>query len=93
VVTINSSTGLVARNVEYFALAHASRFVRPGARRIASSTDVNGLQSVAFVNADDTSKALIVLNTGTGSRTFSVHDGPSWFRYALPAGSVVTFSW
>lgn len=93
VVTINATTGIVTRNAEYFALAHASKFVRPGARRIASSTDVNGLQSVAFQNADDASKELIVLNTGTVARGFAVHDGSSWFRYTLPAASVVTFSW
>src|SRR5207244_4147395 len=34
VVTINSASGGVTRNVEYYALAHASRFVRPGARRV-----------------------------------------------------------
>lgn len=93
VVTINSSTGTVTRNVEYFALAHASKFVRPGAHRIASSTDVSGLHSVAFQNADDASNALIVLNTATMPRSFAVHTGASWFRYTLPAASVVTFSW
>ena len=93
VVTINSSTGIVTRNVEYFALAHASKFVRPGARRIASTSDVSGLQSVAFQNVDDASKALIVLNTGTTARAFAVHDGSAFFHYTLPAGSVVTFTW
>ena len=93
VVTINSTTGAVTRNVEYFALAHASKFVRPGARRIDSSTDENGLQSVAFQNADDGSKALIVLNTRDKRRSFAVHDGATWFRYTVAAGSVVTFSW
>ena len=48
VVTIDSRTGAVTRNLEYYALAHASRFVRPGARRIASTTDVAQLQSVAY---------------------------------------------
>jgi glucosylceramidase len=93
VVTINSSDGSVTRNVEYFALAHASKFVRPGARRIASTTDVNGLQTVAFQNAGDGSKALIVLNTGILPRQFAVHDGSSWFRYMLPGAAVVTFCW
>ncbi|HZI21932.1 MAG TPA: hypothetical protein VFD76_05430, partial [Gemmatimonadales bacterium] len=36
VVTIDSVSGAVTRNVEYYTLAHASRFVRPGAWRIAS---------------------------------------------------------
>lgn len=93
VVTIDPASGAYTRNVEYFALGHASRFVRPGAHRIASSTDVQGLQSVAFRNADDGSKALIVLNTATADRTFSVRWSGKSFRYTLPAGAVVTFSW
>jgi glucosylceramidase len=93
VVTINSSTGQVTRNVEYFALAHASRFVRPGARRIASSSDVAGLQSVAFRNADDASKVLIVLNGAALPRTFAVRSAGQAFTYLLPAGAVATFVW
>src|SRR6185436_19004010 len=53
VVTIDSATGAVTRNVEYYVLGHASRFVRPGAHRIESTTGVKGLESVAFQNADD----------------------------------------
>jgi glucosylceramidase len=93
VITINSVTGSVTRNVEYYALAHASQFVRPGARRIASTTDVGGLQSVAFKNADDGSKVLIVLNTATVEVSFSVHSGGKAIAYALPAGAVVTLCW
>src|SRR6266568_2470872 len=62
VVTITAASGAVTRNVEYYALAHASRFVRPGARRIASTSGIAGLESVAFRNSDDGSKALIVVN-------------------------------
>ena len=50
VVTIDTRSGAVTRNVEYYALAHASRFVRPGARRIASTAGVDGLENVAFRN-------------------------------------------
>jgi glucosylceramidase len=93
VITINSVTGAVTRNVEYYALAHASQFVRPGAHRIASSTNVGGLQSVAFKNADDGSKALIVLNTAPTEVTFAVHFSGKSIPYALPAGAVVTLRW
>jgi glucosylceramidase len=93
VITINSSTGAVTRNVEYYALAHASRFVRPGARRIASSTNVGGLQSVAFRNASDGSKVLIVLNTTALDVPFAIHDGRGAMQYTMQAGSVVTFRW
>ncbi|HVH66614.1 MAG TPA: glycoside hydrolase family 30 beta sandwich domain-containing protein [Gemmatimonadales bacterium] len=93
VVTIASTTGAVTRNVEYYALGHASRFVRPGARRIASTSDVDGLASVAFRNADDGSKALIVLNTTAADRAFAVTWAGRWLRYTLPAGAVVTLLW
>jgi len=93
VVTITSGSGAVTRNVEYYALAHASRFVRPGARRIASTSGVAGVQSVAFRNADDGSKALIVVNTAAQDRAFTVLWGNQSLRYTLPAGAVVTFVW
>jgi glucosylceramidase len=93
VITINSGTGFVTRNVEYYALAHASQFVRPGAHRIASTTNVGGLQSVAFKNADDGTKVLIVLNTATAEVSFAVHFGGQAILYALPAGAVVTIRW
>jgi len=93
VVTITSGSGAVTRNVEYYALAHASRFVRPGARRIASTSGVAGVESVAFRNADDGSKALIVVNTAAQDRAFTVLWGNQSLRYTLPAGAVVTLLW
>ncbi len=93
VITINSASGFVTRNVEYYALAHASKFVRPGAHRIASSTNVGGLQSVAFKNADDGSKVLIVLNTAAAEVPFAIHTGGKAIVYAMPRGAVVTFRW
>ena len=83
---------MVTRNVEYYALAHASRFVRPGARRIASTGAVDGLENVAFRNRDG-SKAMVLVNTGPAERTFAVRDGARAFRYALSPGAVVTFRW
>jgi glucosylceramidase len=93
VVTINSTTGDVTRNVEYYVLAHASRFVRPGAHRIESSTGIDGLESVAFQNADDQSIALIVLNDARRPRQFSVRWAGQVTNYTLPRGSVATFVW
>ena len=92
VVTI-AAGGAVTRNVEYYALGHASRFVRPGARRIGSTFFAGDLETVAFRNSDDGSKALIVVNAGTQERSFAVRWSGQSFRYVLAAGGVVTFSW
>lgn len=93
VVTIDSGSGKVTRNVEYYALAHASRFVRPGAHRIASSSGHDDLDTVAFRNADDGSVALLVANAARAPRQFSVRSGGRHFRYALPGESVATLVW
>ena len=92
VVTITSG-GAVTRNVEYYALGHASRFVRPGARRVASTSFAGDLETVAFRNPDDGSKALIVVNTTAQERTFAVRWSGDALRYTLSAGSIATFFW
>jgi len=93
VITINSVTGAVTRNVEYYVLAHASKFVRPGAHRISSSTGVGGLQTVAFKNADDSSKVLVVLNSGASTTSFAIHSAGRSISYSMPAGAVATVVW
>lgn len=92
VVTI-AAGGAVTRNVEYYALGHASRFVRPGARRIGATFFAGDLETVAFRNSDDGSKALIVVNAGAQDRSFAVRWSGQSFRYVLAAGAVVTFTW
>lgn len=93
VVTIDSRTGTVTRTDEYYALAHASRFVRQGAHRIASSETGDDLDNVAFRNADDGSLVLLVSNAAKQARRFSVSQGARAFEYTLPARSVATFVW
>jgi O-glycosyl hydrolase len=82
-----------AKTVDYYALGHASKFVRPGARRIASNTLGQGsIQDVAFSNPDG-SKALVAYNSGTERTSFNVQWGDRWFAYTLDAGAAVTFTW
>ena len=69
VVTVTAK-GEVERNVEYYALGHASRFVVPGARRIAATSTSGQIETVAFQNPDGT-KVLIALNDGANLHTFT----------------------
>lgn len=92
VVTVNSATGAVTKNLEYYALAHASKFVRPGAVRIASDS-TGGIDTVAYKNSDDSSVVLIVLNSNTVTSTFAVKFSGSAFSYTLPAGAAATYVW
>jgi glucosylceramidase len=93
VVTIDSVTGNVTKNLDYYALAHASRFVRQGAERIYSSFGTEGIETVAFQNADDHSIALIVLNGAAQKRQFSIQYKDKLISHELPAASVMTLTW
>lgn len=92
VVTINSGTGAVTRNVEYYALGHASKFVDPGAVRVASNSVAGGIEDVAFKNPDG-SRVLIALNNSNSANTFKVSWSGQSFTYTLPAGAAATFKW
>lgn len=83
--------GSVSRNVSYYIVAHASKFVKPGAVRIASNL-VTNLPNVAFQNPDGT-KVLIVLNEGTTTQTFNIHYGEKQAIAKLEAGEVATYTW
>ena len=78
---------------DYYAIGHASRFVHPGAVRIASS-DLGraSLETVAFQNSDR-SIALIVLNNAPTVQAFTVTWHGKRFAATLPAGALATYVW
>lgn len=92
VVTINEATGQVTRNVEYYVLGHASKFVDDGAVRIGSSSVAGAIETVAFRNPDST-RVLIALNNSGSARAFRVDWRGQSFAYTLPAGAVATYKW
>lgn len=93
VITIDSHTGAVSRNDEYYALAHFSRFVLPGAIRVDSTATDKGIDNVALQNASDGSIVLVMVNSNTDARRISVAEGQTRFEYTMPPQSVVTFVW
>ena len=91
IVTVNSQSGAVTRDIEFYTLGHYSKYVLPGAVRVYSSNTPQ-LASVAFVNPDG-STALIAYNSSSSSQTFQVQWGTESFAYTLPATSAATFTW
>ncbi|WLR54806.1 carbohydrate-binding protein [Mesobacillus subterraneus] len=94
VVTIDSETGEITKNVEYYVLGHVSKFVEPGAHRIQSSdiNDLSNIENVAFINPDG-SKVMLAMNTSDRETEIKVRWGDKSFLYTLDAGSVATFKW
>ena len=81
----------ITRNVGYYIIAHASKFVPPGSVRIASNM-LNSLPNVAFQTPAGR-KVLIVLNDSPGDQTFNIGYHDKTVSPALPAGAVGTFIW
>jgi len=88
-VTINGDS--IYRNLAYYSIAHASRFVRPGSRRIASN-EPEGLSNVAFKTPDG-KIVLIVVNRTAAKQDFAIRYHNKYATVSLAAGSVATYVW
>lgn len=95
-VTIDQSTGAATYRQPYYWTGHVSKFVQPGAVRIASTSySDSSVQTVAFLNPSDGTRVVIAWNrtTGSGSDTIKIRSGSQSFSYALPRGAMATFVW
>ncbi|MFT3703829.1 MAG: glycoside hydrolase family 30 beta sandwich domain-containing protein [Agriterribacter sp.] len=82
---------VVKRNPAYYVIAHAAKFVKPGAVRVESNI-VSQLPNAAFKNTDGT-MALIVLNDSNSGQNFSIKSGSRFFNCHLNAGAAGSFIW
>ncbi|MFJ5778877.1 RICIN domain-containing protein [Streptomyces sp. NPDC093094] len=90
---VEIANGNVTRNAEYYVLGHVTKFIKPGATRIGSTSQgAGGVQNVAFQNPDG-SFAAYVVNTASSAQRFSLTEGGRTLAYTLPAGAVATVVW
>lgn len=89
-ITVESSS-FFTRNVAYYIIAHASKFVPPGSVRIASTVSGN-LNNVAF-KIPGGKKVLIVENDGSTNELFNIKYNGKWVVTSLDGGSVATYIW
>ncbi|MFA6482371.1 MAG: glycoside hydrolase family 30 beta sandwich domain-containing protein [Bacteroidales bacterium] len=87
-LTISS---IVMRNVAYYIIAHASKFVPAGSVRIASNF-TSDLQNVAFMTPSG-KKVLIVLNDGASRQSFNIKFKGKTVTPGLDSGAVATYLW
>lgn len=86
-----TSAGTVIRNVSYYIIGHASKFVPPGSTRIQSNITDN-LHNVAFLTPDGR-KVLIVVNDSSTTQSFSIGYKGMNASTSLAAGAVATYVW
>jgi glucosylceramidase len=105
-ISIDKSTRVVRYNPQYYAVKHFSRYVKPGAFRIATGgnfstggktvlsknipAELTDGDMMAFLNPDG--DRILVLRNVTGSeKTVAVRMGSAKFKPTLPANSINTF--
>ena len=88
-LTITGSS--IQRNVAYYIIAHASKFIPAGSVRIAS-TVTSTLQTAAFVTPGG-KKVMIVENNSASSQMFNIRYHEKWVTPTLPAGASATYVW
>lgn len=88
-LTISGNT--ITRNVAYYIIAHASKFVPAGSVRIGSAIS-GSLYNVAFKTPAG-KKVLIVENDGNSMQNFNISFKGKWITTALSAGAVGTYIW
>jgi glucosylceramidase len=81
----------LARNVAYYVIAHAAKFVRPGSVRIYSD-EQNFSPNVAFLTPEGCI-VLIALNGGAESLSFAIRFRGKNAVATLPPSAVATYVW
>jgi glucosylceramidase len=82
--------GQVTYNIEYYDMGQLTKFVKPGATRIASNDGT--VRNVAWMNPDG-SKALVAYNPTGSAQSVRVNWGNESFTYSIPAATSATFTW
>ena len=81
----------ITRNVGYYIIAHAAKFIPSGSVRVASTVP-GSLNNVAFKTPSG-KKVLIVQNDGSVFADFNIRFNNKWVSTTIPAGAVITYIW
>ena len=82
-------TGDLVYTPSYYYLGHFSKFIRPGARRLSTSSSRSYLLSTSFVNEDD-SVATIVMNPRDEEIAYRFFVGDREAKLSIPARAIQT---
>lgn len=87
-LTIGSS---ITRNVSYYIIGHAAKFIPPGSVRIGSNIAGN-IHNAAFKTPDN-KYVMVAVNDGASPASFTIRFNGKYATATLPAGAVATYAW
>jgi len=81
----------VSRNVSYYIIGQASKYIPVGSQRIASSTNAENIKTTGFMLPNG-KKANLVVNMGA-SQKIKIQEGNNQIIFEVPAQSASTIVW
>ena len=85
----NTKTGELLYMSSFYYMGHFSKFIRPGAKRIACSSNDDELMATSFINPDGTVAAVVQNSTGM-AKEFYVWINQKAVKALSPANSILT---
>ena len=89
IVNADLRTGQLRFNPPHYAFGHFSRFVQPGARRVACTSSSDDFVATAFLNRDGRI-AVVLTNLTNHQQIFQLWVEGRALRYLSPAGGIIT---
>jgi glucosylceramidase len=88
-VHADTKSGKLSYMNSYYYIGHFSKFIRPGAKRIISSSMTDELLTTAFLNTDG-KIAVVILNLSGQAQPFNLWLGGKAAKTSSPAHSIMT---
>lgn len=89
IVNADIQTGELSFNPPHYVFGHFSRFIRPGAKRIACTSNSDSFIATAFRNPDG-KVAVVISNLGDRETFFQLWIKGKALRFSSPANAVIT---
>jgi len=89
-IIADTRTGKLIYTNAYYYIGHFSKFIRPGAKRVAATTNRDWLQATSFVNPDG-KVAVVVMNSGDKPQEFQLWVKGQAAATTSPAHSIATY--
>jgi len=88
-VMLDTQTGKVTYNPPFYYFGHFSRFIKPGAKRIACTSSSDDFLATAFVNVDG-HVAAVILNLSNADSFFQLWVKGQVVKCPTPSYAIVT---
>lgn len=91
-ITLNTAKRELIYHFDYYMYGQFMRFIQAGARRIGCTSNISGVDAVAFKNPDGTI-VLVAVNSKDSKSDYGIEWNGQYARCELVGKSITTFKW